>query len=174
MPIKAPITVPTESAKRALSSFDLKPELVCILRISSSLKIPERRPVPIKVPNVSKVSLREKAKMVMRTRGMRPGSEKRPRSPSFPRATPNTVDRSWKEPATEGPSDRADRSTTPMGMPIIVVAKILIKMAPFTFLITRTTVINRPIIARSTPALSKLTRAGTAAEEPIMVPPSRA
>ena len=61
-----------------------------------------------------------------------------------------------------------------MGMPMMVVAKILIKMAPFTFLSTKTTVINKPIIARRTPALLKLTKAGTAAEEPIMVPPSKA
>ena len=144
------------------------------MRMSSSLKIPERRPVPIKVPKVSKVSLSEKAKMVISTRGIRAGSEKRPSSPSLPKATPKTVERSWKELATEGLSESFERSTTPMGMPIMVVAKILSKMAPFTFLITKTTVIRRPIKARSTPALLKFTKAGTAAEEPIMVPPSRA
>ena len=57
------------SANRALSILDLKPGVVSMDFSSSSLKMPVRRPVPMKVPMVSKVSDRLKEKMVTRTRG---------------------------------------------------------------------------------------------------------
>ena len=69
VPSSAPMEVAVASAKRALSSLDLKPELFSIICSSSSLKIPLRRPVPIKVPMVSKVSEMLKEKMVISTSG---------------------------------------------------------------------------------------------------------
>ena len=69
VPKIAPMEVAVASAKSALSILDLNPELVSIAFSSSSLKIPARRPVPMNVPMVSKVSEMLKAKMVMSTRG---------------------------------------------------------------------------------------------------------
>ena len=62
--------VAIESAKRALSILDLKPELVCIIFSSSALNMPVLRPVPMKVPIVSKVSDKLNAKIVINTRGI--------------------------------------------------------------------------------------------------------
>ena len=69
VPNKEPIDVAVASAKSALSSLDLKPEPLSISFSSSSLKIPLRRPVPINVPIVSKVSEMLKEKIVISTRG---------------------------------------------------------------------------------------------------------
>ena len=69
VPNKAPIEVAVASANKALSNLDLNPELFSISFSSSSLKIPLRRPVPIKVPIVSKVSEMLKAKIVIKARG---------------------------------------------------------------------------------------------------------
>ncbi len=69
VPKIAPMEVAVASANSALSILDLKPELVSIAFSSSSLKMPARRPVPMKVPMVSKVSEMLKEKMVMSTRG---------------------------------------------------------------------------------------------------------
>ena len=70
VPISAPIDVAVESANRALSILELKPLPFSIASSSACEKIPDRRPVPMKVPIVSKVSDRENAKIVTRTRGI--------------------------------------------------------------------------------------------------------
>ena len=81
VPNKAPMEVAVASANNALSSLDLKPVEVSMSCSSSSLKMPLRRPVPIKVPRVSKVSEILKEKMVISTRGSFAASEKRLVSP---------------------------------------------------------------------------------------------
>ena len=58
----APMDVAVASANSALSILDLKPGAVSMARSSSSLKMPVRRPVPIKVPMVSNVSDKLKEK----------------------------------------------------------------------------------------------------------------
>ena len=55
----------------------------------------------------------------------------------------------------------ADKSTTPIKIPIIVVATIPIKMPPLTFLTTNKVVNTNPIKAKITPALLKFANAGT-------------
>jgi creatinine amidohydrolase/Fe(II)-dependent formamide hydrolase-like protein len=96
VPNKAPTEVAIASANRALSILDLKPLLVSMRRISSSVNMPLCRPVPIKVPMVSKVSARLKEKMVTSTRGSFDGSENRDPNPSDPRAAPKVIPRSAK------------------------------------------------------------------------------
>ena len=77
VPNSAPMEVAVASANKALSSLDLKPEFLSMRRSSSALKIPLRRPVPMKVPIVSKVSEMLNAKIVISTRGSFAGSENR-------------------------------------------------------------------------------------------------
>lgn len=76
------------SANRALSIFDLKPELEAMAFSSSALKMPLRRPVPMNPPMVSKVSEMLKEKIVISTRGSFVISWKREGSPWEVKITP--------------------------------------------------------------------------------------
>ena len=69
--------VPMASAKSALSILDEKPDEFSRAASSSAEKIPVLRPVPIKVPIVSKVSDKLKAKMVISKKGRGLKSENR-------------------------------------------------------------------------------------------------
>ena len=88
VPKIAPKIVPTESPNKARSILELKPELDSRARSSSSEKIPERRPVPIKVPTVSKTSDKEKAKIVIKTTGNLERSENKDGIPAEVKITP--------------------------------------------------------------------------------------
>ena len=67
VPSRAPIDVAVASAKRAFSILVLRPlEEASTDAASSSVKIPDFLPAPRNVPMVSKVSVREKAKIVVR------------------------------------------------------------------------------------------------------------
>ena len=70
-----PMDVAMESANSARSILELKPEPFSSDFSSSSEKMPVRRPVPMNVPMVSKVSDIENAKIVTSTSGMRAGFE---------------------------------------------------------------------------------------------------
>ena len=63
VPNKEPTDVATASANNAFSIFVLNPFPFSIIDISSSVKIPLLRPVPINVPIVSNVSVKLKAKI---------------------------------------------------------------------------------------------------------------
>ena len=129
VPKIAPMEVAVASAKRALSILDLNPGLVSIAFSSSSLKIPLRRPVPMKVPIVSNVSEMLKAKIVISTRGSFVTSENREGSPAEVKITPK-VEGSALQASTklmESPME-----VTPIGIPRSVVTTMLIRIAPFT------------------------------------------
>ena len=88
VPRMAPKIVPTESPKSALSILELKPVPDSKASSSSWEKMPDRRPVPIKVPTVSKTSDKEKAKMVIKTTGKRDRSLKSEGIPAGVKMTP--------------------------------------------------------------------------------------
>ena len=69
MPQIAPMEVAIESANRARSSLEEKPLPSSMCFMSSSEKMPVRRPVPMNVPSVSNVSDIENAKIVTSTSG---------------------------------------------------------------------------------------------------------
>ena len=167
VPKIAPIDVAVASANKALSILDLNPELSSIAFISSSEKIPVCRPVPIKVPIVSNVSDKLKEKIVIKTRGSLLTSEKRERSPGFPKAARNVVGNcdSASEKLMVSPS-----FVTSSGIPTKAVTTIPIKIAPFTFKIRRIAVSMSPITASSTAGVFNAAIAGTA-EEPAMTVP---
>ncbi len=149
-----------ESAKSALSILDLKPVLVSKAFSSASLKMPLRRPVPIKVPIVSKVSERLKAKIVTRASGIFAPSEKSEPRPSFVNITPKVVGR------TLTASPRLIVSVvfvTPIKMPIIVVTIMLISIAPLTFISIRIIMRKSPITKRMRSGLLGIAIAGTPA-----------
>ena len=171
VPKMAPTDVAMESANRALSILDLKPELEAMVASSSSEKMPLRRPVPMKVPMVSNVSDRLKAKIVIRTRGRRAASENSAGNPCV-NAAPKVVPSCVKESLMPCVKLMPERSTTPMGMPRMVVATMPMRMAPFTFSTSRITVSTRPIRNRSTEGVFSVTMAGVAAEEATTVPDS--
>ena len=64
-------------------------------RSSSALKMPLRRPVPIKVPMVSKVSEMLKEKIVINTRGSFSGSENRLVMPPSLKIARKVVGSAW-------------------------------------------------------------------------------
>ena len=88
VPNIAPMEVAVASANKALSILDLKPGAVFIACSSSSLKMPVRRPVPIKVPIVSKVSEILKEKIVINTKGSLETSVKSEPRPSLVNMAP--------------------------------------------------------------------------------------
>src|SRR5699024_12705247 len=90
----APMEVAVASANKARSILDLKPGVVSIECSSSSLKMPVRRPVPMKVPMVSKVSDRLNEKMVISTKGTLAGSAKREGRPAEVKMAPKVLG-SW-------------------------------------------------------------------------------
>ena len=92
----APMEVAVASANRALSILDLKPLLDSMARSSSSLKLPDWRPVPMKPPMVSKVSETLKEKMVTSARGIRGGSANREGSPSLVKMAQKVVGSCWQ------------------------------------------------------------------------------
>ncbi len=160
VPNKAPIDVPIASAKRARSIFELNPENSSKASSSSAEKIPVLRPVPIKVPKVSKVSERLKAKIVINTTGKRleslksepmPSKAARKVVPSSPKAVPKLLLAKLT----------CDKSTTPIGIPRRVVATIPIRIAPRTFFITNMAVKTKPKTARMTFGSVKVEIAGT-------------
>ena len=130
------------SAKRALSSLDLKPELLSIIRSSSSLKIPLRRPVPIKVPMVSKVSEMLNEKIVISTSGSLAGSENRLVMPPSLKIASTVEGRAWQASVKLTVSDGV---VTPKGIPMRVVATMEIRIAPFTWRTSRITIRAMPI-----------------------------
>ena len=93
VPNRAPMEVAVASANRALSSLDLNPLLFSISSSSSALKMPLRRPVPIKVPMVSKVSVMLKEKIVISTSGIFAGSVNRLVMPPSLKIARNVVGR---------------------------------------------------------------------------------
>ena len=88
VPQIAPMEVAMESANRALSILELKPWPDSRDFSSSSEKMPVRRPVPMNVPMVSKVSDIENAKIVTSTSGSLAGSENRAGKPSAEKIAP--------------------------------------------------------------------------------------
>ena len=86
------------SANKALSILVLNPRESVSKAFSSSFeKIPIRRPVPIKVPIVSKVSDKLKARIVIKTCGSLAEFEKSDPIPSAPKAAPKVVPSAWNE-----------------------------------------------------------------------------
>ena len=163
-----------ESANKALSIFDLNPDPFSNAFWSSALKIPVRRPVPIKVPSVSNVSDKLNAKIVINTNGIFELSENSESIPFEPNATPNVCPNCPNDSPNPALVPIADKSTTPIGIPIIVVAAIPIIIAPLTFNINKTVIIASPITASKTPGVLKLTKAGTALLFATTVPLSSA
>lgn len=160
VPNSAPIEVPIASAKSALSILELKPVPFSRAFSSSSEKIPVLRPVPIKVPSVSKVSDKLNAKIVIKTSGRRLESAKSEDRPS--KAARKVVPSSAKAvPVLLFAKSIVDRSTTPAGIPATVVAIIPIKIAPRTFLITKTAVKRRPNTVKRTLGSVKVEIPGT-------------
>ena len=96
VPKMAPMEVAVASANRALSILEWKPALVSMAFSSSSEKMPVRRPVPMKVPMVSKVSEMLKAKMVISTRGILAASENREGRPSLVKMAQKVVGSCWQ------------------------------------------------------------------------------
>lgn len=141
VPKMAPIEVAVASAKSALSILDLKPAVVSIAFSSSSLKMPARRPVPIKVPMVSKVSERLKEKMVISTSGSLETSVKREGRPAEVKIAPKVVGSCWQASVKLTVSCGL---VTCMGMPIRAVATMPMRIAPLTFKTSRTMVSAQP------------------------------
>ena len=83
-----------ESANRALSILEEKPEPFSRASSSAAEKMPVRRPVPMKVPMVSKVSDMENAKMVRMIIGSLATSENSAGKPSAVKITPKVCG-SW-------------------------------------------------------------------------------
>ena len=135
--------VAVASANRALSSLDLKPVEFSIRRSSSSLKIPLRRPVPIKVPSVSKVSEILNEKMVISTSGSFAGSANRLVSPPSLKIARKVVGSAWHASVKLTVSCGL---VTPKGIPTRVVTMMEIRIAPFTFSTSRMIVSTRPKI----------------------------
>ena len=158
VPKMAPMEVAVASAKRALSILDLKPLLVSRAFSSSALKMPLRRPVPMKVPMVSKVSDRLKEKMVMSTRGSLLMSENREPKPALVKMTPKVEGRAAQ--ASEKLTV-LEVTVTPMGMPIRVVTMMPMRMAPLTFRTWRTTISTRPMRNSQKAGWFRVDRAGT-------------
>ncbi len=124
------------------------------------------RPVPMKVPIVSNVSARLKAKIVTRIFGSLLGSLNRDNRPGLPKIAPKVFGSS----ATASLKLMVSANLVmPSGMPTSVEMIIPSKMAPLTLRTRRIMVKTNPKIAKSTGAVLKLTRAGTAAELPTTV-----
>ena len=105
--------------------------------------MPLRRPVPMKVPMVSKVSVMLKEKMVISTSGSLDGSENRLVMPPSLNMARKVVGRAWQA------SEKLVVScgeVTPKGMPMIVVAMMEIRMAPCTLRASRMMVSARPMM----------------------------
>ena len=124
--------------------------------------------MPMKVPMVSKVSDRLKEKMVIRTKGILAASEKSDNKPSLPKAAPKVVPNSWKDLAMLVSTPIWLTSTTPMRIPMMVEAIMLMKIAPGTFLTTRIIMSNNEITARTKAGVVKLVSAGTPASKLII------
>ena len=142
VPKMEPMEVAMASANRALSIFDLNPELESMARSSSSLKIPLRRPVPMKVPRVSKVSEILKAKMVTSTRGSLARSVNKDGSPSAVKITPKVVGSAAQASVKLTESLAV---VTPMGIPSRAVITMPMRIAPLTLHTSSTMVSTRPI-----------------------------
>jgi hypothetical protein len=157
VPNSAPIDVAVASANRALSILDLKPFDSFIAFSSAASKIPDLRPQPIKVPMVSKVSVKLKAKIITSaTKTLSPLKRlAKPISPKKAKVTsliPESADRS---------KSLAGTCVTPIGMPINVAPIIPISIAPFTLSIIKITMIARPMSARTGPASLNVLSTGT-------------
>ena len=142
VPRIAPIEVAIESANSALSILEWKPAVVSIERSSSSLKMPVRRPVPMKVPMVSKVSERLNEKMVTSTSGSLETSENSDGRPSLVKMAPKVVG-SWLQASVKLTVSVV--TVTPIGMPSNAVATMPMRMAPLTLQTSRMMVRARPI-----------------------------
>ena len=94
VPQMAPMEVAIESANRALSILEEKPEPFSRASSSSAEKMPVRRPVPMNVPMVSKVSDMENAKIVSRMIGSFDMSENSDGKPSALKIAPKVCG-SW-------------------------------------------------------------------------------
>ena len=156
------------SANRALSILDLKPGVVSMAFSSSSLKMPVRRPVPMKVPMVSKVSERLKEKMVTRTSGSLETSLNSEGRPALVKMTPK-VEGSWLQASRKLTVSVSAVTVTPMGMPSSVVNTMPIRMAPLTWQTCRTMVRNRPIKNSQKAGWFRVASAGTP-ESKLMIP----
>ena len=120
VPTIAPMLVAILSANNALSILDLNPLDISIAFSSSAEKMPDFLPVPINVPNVSKVSDNENDNIVMKTRGNLAGSLNSETIPSPVKITPKVEGRALQASTKliELPND-----VTPKGIPAKVVCE---------------------------------------------------
>ena len=161
VPNTAPIDVATVSASKAFSILVFSPFPFPIAFSSSRVNIPALRPVPIKVPIVSKISVSVNAKIVISMSAYRDGSANRDPSPCEPNAAPKVVPSSPNADRIELDGLlNPDKSVTPMGIPITVVKIIPIKMAPLTLATIIIIVTTKPISASSAYGLVKLPISG--------------
>ena len=114
----------------------------------------------MKVPNVSKMSEKLKAKMVMIDRAILSGLVNNDPIPLAEKAAPKVVCNDAKVLLKEFAALRC-KLVTPIGIPMMVVSRIPIRIAPGTFLTFRITMMIKPIRASKAPAWVKLTSAGT-------------
>ena len=154
----APMEVAVASANRALSILEWKPALVSMAFSSSSEKMPVRRPVPMKVPMVSKVSEMLKAKMVISTRGILAASENREGRPALVKMAPKVVGSCWQASVK---LMELPREVTCMGMPMMAVATMPMRMAPFTLHTSSTMVSTSPMTNSHSTLVFKVAMAGT-------------
>ena len=169
VPKIAPMEVAVASANRALSILDLKPELVSMASSSSALKMPARRPVPMKVPMVSKVSEMLKAKMVISTRGSFARSVNRDGRPSAVKIAQKVVGRAAQASVKLTVSAV---TVTPIGIPMMAVTTMPIRIAPFTLQTRSTMVRTRPIKNSQKAGWFSVAMAGTP-DSKVMMPTFR-
>ena len=114
--------------------------------MSSSVKMPLLLPLPMKVKNESNVSVRLKAKIASNAIGIFDASWKRVPMPLKP--APKVVPSSWNGfPMAWMSVFSGERSVTPRGMPMRVVAMMPMRIAPLPFRSIKTMEITKPMTA---------------------------
>ena len=159
VPQIAPMEVAMESANRALSILELKPWPDSRDFSSSSEKMPVRRPVPMNVPMVSKVSDIENAKIVTMTNGSLAGSENSAGKPSAEKMAPKVCG-SWEK-VSEMDTESA-MVVTPNGMPATVVMAMASSRPPLTLSTVKAMASTRPMRNTHSTGLSNVARPGVA------------
>ena len=134
--------VAIESANRARSSLEEKPLPSSMCFMSSSEKMPVRRPVPMNVPSVSNVSDIENAKIVTSTSGSLDTSENSAGKPSALKITPKVCG-SWAN--VSEMDTELDMLVRPIGMPMIAVMTMVSSMPPLSLSTVNTMANSRPI-----------------------------
>ena len=159
VPQMAPMEVAMESANRALSILEEKPEPFSRAFSSSAEKMPVRRPVPMKVPMVSKVSDMENAKMVSRMIGSFDTSENSAGKPSLVKITPKVCG-SWAK--VSAMDTELAMVVWPIGMPTTAVTAMAISMPPRTLSTVSTMASTRPMVNSQMVGLFMTARPGVA------------